>query len=692
MSKNTIISVESRKGGVGKTTAALCIGKSLLEKGFAVLLIDTDITGTNIADCVDSPFWHECLNILTVTEDKKELRANLLGLFEESFMNGNKLPSFQGNPNIRSKNGFNANLRKINVIGSQIYSLDGKPATICKPAILFDQLHGYWFVDFLKELVEDFAASSNKPIAVVLDNSPGYVGIAPAIQDWLTDLGPETGKFLMVTSLDSQDMQSCAIAVSILHGQYKEKWDTSRMFLKAMEDKGDTLDYSLMKGDFFVKLTEQDELGNNRVSKFPVPFAFYKDSKDSADSKSKTSNETDNAGDKYLEFPEKYMGVIVNRVPKAVFKHRRTYSPELRRNDSPFLSLLGGHYSREWSKFMVGYDSYIEYQFLQSGMSKRRHRRKWSRNLDRLLMRKESMFYEKEFLHMMDIISPESFSRMNDYVNQFQNIIDTAIDAMRANGLDYLADLIDEDWQPKNIVSNLQATFYNFMANADHPFFKEIYWEEFEDERMMKKKGLHRLDKIMHMVDIPLEKMEKYPEIRNTALYLIASLPLPVGRMPFDEEFLEFFRATIKFELQLIEETKNKYRDLPRILSSDIRHKMDIKEMLHKFKFLGRFFHRSEDEFFDFFHAFTSAQARLMKLPEDTRFLIWLIQTMVEFESEKPNALPYVRKIAEDVILHKTLPYDAVKEKSSIALSEAQYFVDFDRAIENIINRWGLGL
>jgi hypothetical protein len=63
---------------------------------------------------------------------------------------------------------------------------------------------------------------------------------------------------------------------------------------------------------------------------------------------------------------------------------------------------------------------------------------------------------------------------------------------------------------------------------------------------------------------------------------------------------------------------------------------------------------------------------------------------MVEFESKKPNTLPYIRKIAEDVILHKTLAYDAVKEKSYSALSEAQYFVDFDKAIENIVNRWGL--
>lgn len=677
MNKNIIVSVESRKGGVGKTTAALCLGKSLLENGYAVFLIDTDITGTNIADCKDSPFWHNSLNILKVSKGKDGVRANLLSLFEDDFMNGNKLPSFRVD---RKKNGFYADPNRINIIGSQIYAPDGKPTTICKPAVLFDQLHGYWFVDFLKELIEDFAAAtSDKPVAVVLDNSPGYVGIAPAIQDWLTDLGPEIGKFLMVTSLDSQDMLSCAMAISVLHEQYKEKWNTSRMFLKAKDSDGENLDYSLMRGDFFVKLTEQAESVSNDASKFSAPFVFYNDS----DDESRAS---------YSELPEKYLGVIVNRVPKTVIKHRRTYRPELSgSDDSPLLSLLGGHYSREWSKHMVGYDPYIEFQFLQSGMSKRRYRKKWSRNLDKLLMRKEEMFHGKEFLNMMDAASPKSFSRMNDYVSEFQNILDTAIDAMRANGLDHLAGLIDEDWQPKSIVANLQAAFYNFMANSDHPLFREMYWEEFDDERMMENKRLHRLDEIMHRLDVPHWEIKGHPEIRNTMFYLIASLPLPIGRkMSLEQDFMEFFRAIIEIQIRLVGEMEHKYHDLPRILSSDLKNKISIEKLRHKIEFLERHIYDSGNDFLDFFHAFTSAQARLMKLPEDSRFLIWLIQTMVEFESESPNALPYVRKIAEDVIIHKTLTYNAVREKSSSALSQAQYFVDFDKVIKNIVARWGL--
>ena len=676
MKKNIIISVESRKGGVGKTTAALCISKSFLEKGYAVLLIDTDITGTDIADCADSPFWNNSINILRVTGGKEESAVNLLSLFEDDFMNGNKIPTFQAKNTI---NCFNEDFKKINILGSQIYSSDGEPTTIRNPAVLFDQLHGYWFVDFLKELVEDFsAAATNKTVAIILDNSPGYIGIAPAIQEWLTDLGPETGKFLIVTSLDSQDMQSCAMAISVLHKQYKEKWDTSRFFLKAKDGDGDDLNYDLMKQNFFMKLTEYEEPQGKRTDQFPASLAFY--------------NRPEDVGDEYSESPEKYLGVVINRVPKAVLKYKRTYQPDLAKNDSPMLNLLGGHNSRQWSEYMVGYDPYIEYQFLQSKMSTKRYKRMWGRHLDRLLMNETDFLFKEEFLQSPEKIFPKLFSQMNDHISQYQRIIDTAIGTLRANELDHLADLIDEDWQPKSILPSFRTAFLNFMANVDHPIFRDMLWEEFEDEWIIEKKEFYRIEKIMHRLEIPFEELNEYPAIKNIIFYLIASLPLPFGRkMPLEMEFLEFFRAMIKIERKLIRNGRNKKGyDLPRILSSGIKRKMSIKEMLHDFEFIDRFIHRSEDEFFDFFQAFTSAQARLMKLPGDSRFLILLIQTMIKFEQNQPNTLPYIKKIAEDVILHKTLPYNAVREKSSSALSKAQFFADFDKAIRNIISRWGV--
>lgn len=57
-------SVESRKGGIGKTTVALNLGRCLLNTGYKVLLLDCDIIGTSIAQCCEnSVFWEECINV-----------------------------------------------------------------------------------------------------------------------------------------------------------------------------------------------------------------------------------------------------------------------------------------------------------------------------------------------------------------------------------------------------------------------------------------------------------------------------------------------------------------------------------------------------------------------------------------------------------------------------------------------------
>ena len=67
------ISVESRKGGVGKTTAALNLARLLLKKQRAVLLSDADITGTDAVECLVSPFWKDMRRSLATKRWNKSL-------------------------------------------------------------------------------------------------------------------------------------------------------------------------------------------------------------------------------------------------------------------------------------------------------------------------------------------------------------------------------------------------------------------------------------------------------------------------------------------------------------------------------------------------------------------------------------------------------------------------------------------
>ncbi len=50
MMNQLFFSIESRKGGVGKTTIALNMCKMLRKKGYVVLMLDCEITGTSSSE------------------------------------------------------------------------------------------------------------------------------------------------------------------------------------------------------------------------------------------------------------------------------------------------------------------------------------------------------------------------------------------------------------------------------------------------------------------------------------------------------------------------------------------------------------------------------------------------------------------------------------------------------------------
>ena len=93
-----IVSVESRKGGVGKTTAALNLARLFQQRQYAVLFLDVDITGTNAADALDSPFWKDITHVVRHTDKDDHPPANLLHLFQAKFMAGQGIAKFSSEP------------------------------------------------------------------------------------------------------------------------------------------------------------------------------------------------------------------------------------------------------------------------------------------------------------------------------------------------------------------------------------------------------------------------------------------------------------------------------------------------------------------------------------------------------------------------------------------------------------------
>ena len=95
--KFVIISVESQKGGVGKTTAAFNIARILLntkrEKKYEVLLLDLDISGTEAAIAANSFAFMKKTEVLGFPIGKTSSH-NVVDLFSH-YMCGNILPDVE---------------------------------------------------------------------------------------------------------------------------------------------------------------------------------------------------------------------------------------------------------------------------------------------------------------------------------------------------------------------------------------------------------------------------------------------------------------------------------------------------------------------------------------------------------------------------------------------------------------------
>ena len=395
MGNYKLISVESRKGGVGKTTAALNLG-CLLKDRYHVLLLDIDITGTSISAIKESRFWKNDTHLLT---GKDGIVINLLQYFTNSYLKGEELLDFTlgyENDRLRIIDGA------INVIASELYSDDA--SLLYDPAILLENLHVYWLTKMITEVCERFEKcfDDNKQCVIILDNSPGFVGIGKAVHDIMTDIGPEKAKFLTVSSLDIQDLESSLKSVYSIHQQYLDKLYGSRYPESHMGDE-----------NFYaqVQLSGVTE------------YVYYKQDQ------------------KEASIPS-YQALIINKVAKSILEGRQRYDYHKSLPKS-LHGVFEGLYGDDIKDYMVPFDRVISTQFY--GVLVETNKKERS-NLSTLKKRLNTIEWQ---IKMLDELGPDLLPYdLLRRAEGFDKTIDTLKGALIASGYEVIASKINPDWSP----------------------------------------------------------------------------------------------------------------------------------------------------------------------------------------------------------------------------------------------------
>jgi NUBPL iron-transfer P-loop NTPase len=261
-----LISVQSVKGGVGKTLLSMLLADHIrrTERG-RVVVLDLDFTGTSVADQIakpsqaatpgaKSPREPEQLNGINVKVVRAAAGApiTLLDLFEGRLQGRGAAESF--NPDSLRVAGADSD--------SQVFHLASGKTYETRPDrhfanVLFDQNHALWFVDFLFDLFVDLEARlrdgqvsadlskkqrelAEKPLYVILDNGPGQSELLTLLQQRMLRWGRHRAKFIQVASLDEMDLLASLTALSTLDQQARLVRKTKETI--ALDLRGDRFD------------------------------------------------------------------------------------------------------------------------------------------------------------------------------------------------------------------------------------------------------------------------------------------------------------------------------------------------------------------------------------------------------------------------------------------------------------------
>lgn len=393
-----IYSIESRKGGVGKTTIALTLAKLLLQKG-PVLYLDCDITGTSAAlPAMHSAFWKNVTNVI-MSEDGKP--QNLLEIFLSTYMKG-----LGGIEELIPTHKINAN--KVNVIGSSIY--EGSSSIVSDTRLLMDEMHSFWLVEYVVGISNLFDEMyPHNEVSIIIDNSPGYVGFNKALHNVMAKMGTDRAKYLMVSSFDEQDLKSCISASNGIRSMVENRIKVAEYYMHLFNNgQIDAVVEELMQKDFELKRFFLEQIEN----RYPL------------------HDENNNN-------PKKYLSLVLNKVPEEIRTDGFDYmfNKVLTAEEVSFLyEIANGDEKDNLPKNIISFDKNVVLQFYSSLISEDNQDYDWNRRYMQLF----------KIINEVHSIIPDPVER----AIKIQTTYDSFKNGMNQKKYKRFANTLPVEWQP----------------------------------------------------------------------------------------------------------------------------------------------------------------------------------------------------------------------------------------------------
>jgi len=138
--------------------------------------------------------------------------------------------------------------------------------------------------------------------------------------------------------------------------------------------------------------------------------------------------------------------------------------------------------------------------------------------------------------------------------------------------------------------------------------------------------------------------------------------------------------------MKQLRDQSQKRLSIQSFLASESLKDSEWKDLKHELHIQSHWF--EYEDFSHLYRACASAQARLIDVRRDAEFLIEMIQRLVMEDIQKGLVLPYIRGVAEDVIVKKKMSHESGKKAIAEGFRNAQYMEEFSEVLERLLKRW----